>query len=255
MKTLVVANWKCNPTTLKEAKQLFNLVKRGAGKIKKTEVVICPPFIYLTILKRAPAFAKSYGGLAFGSQDCFWEKSGAYTGEISPAMLKDLGCQYVIVGHSERRRYFEETEEIINKKLKAVLETKINPILCIGETQEERKQEKTESVLRNQITSGLKGVSAVKFSKITIAYEPVWAVGTGNPCNVEEAQKMGLLIRKIISESYNSKTAKNLRILYGGSVNSKNAAGYIKEARLQGLLVGGASLNAKEFIKIVETVT
>jgi len=248
MKILVIANWKMNPQSLTEAKQLFNLVKRGVKNIKKVEVVICPPFVFLSNIQYLTLSIK------LGAQDCFWGKEGAYTGEVSPRMLKNLGCQYVIIGHSERRRYFGETDEIINKKLKAVLETKINPILCIGETQEERGQGKTESVLRNQITSDLKGVSALKFSKITIAYEPVWAVGTGNPCSVEEAQKIGLLIRKIISGIYNRALSKNLRILYGGSVNSKNAADYIKEANLQGLLVGGASLVAEEFIKIVESV-
>ena len=134
------------------------------------------------------------------------------------------------------------------------MEAKLTPILCIGETQKEREQEKTESVLKNQIISALSGVSAARFSKVVIAYEPIWAIGTGNPCSVEEAQKMGLLIRKIISEIYNQKIAKSLRILYGGSVDSKNSEGYIKEARLQGLLVGGASLDAKEFIRIVRSI-
>jgi len=266
MKPLIIANWKCNPTTLAEAKRLFNLVKKGVAGIRKAEVVICPPFIYLSVLG-ASAFAKGYGrrrfialaterGLAFGSQDCFWEKSGAFTGEISPIMLKNLGVKYVIIGHSERRCILAETDEMINKKLKTVLEIRLSPILCIGETQKQRDRGETEKILREQIEGALKSVSKFKVqsSKFCIAYEPVWAIGTGNPCDVDEAQKMSLLIRKIISKIYNRKISQNIRILYGGSVTSKNGGDYVKEAGLNGLLVGGASLDAKEFIGIVKSV-
>lgn len=246
MKTFIVANWKMNPSSQSEAKELFNLVKKGVKNIKKTEVVICPPFVFLSNIQNLTFNIK------LGAQNVFLEKKGAYTGEISPPMLKDVGCKYVIVGHSERRKYFKETDEMINKKIKVVLEEKLNPILCIGETKEEREQGKTESILKNQIVSGIEKISSSKFSKIVIAYEPIWAIGTGEPCDVEEAQKIGLLIRKIISRIYNRPLSKKLLILYGGSVNSKNAAGYIKEANLQGLLVGGASLKAKEFVKIVK---
>ncbi len=260
MKLLIVANWKMNPQTLREAKQLFDLVKKGVKNIKKAEVVICPPYTQFSIFPPKadqPEAGNSQfsNNIKLGAQDVFREKEGAYTGEISPLMLKDAGCQYVIVGHSERRKYFEETNETINKKLKAVLEEKLNPILCIGETQQQRDKGETDQILKKQIKTALKKVSSSKFSKITIAYEPIWAIGTGEPCDVEEAQKIGLLIRKIISGIYNRPVSKNLRILYGGSVDSKNAAGYIKEAGLQGLLIGGASLKAKEFVKIVKTVT
>ncbi len=261
MKLLIVANWKMNPQTLREAEQLFDLVKKGVKNIKKAEVVICSPFVFLSNIPARLRVAEGKSGrqhlksnIKLGAQDVFREKEGAYTGEISSLMLKDVGCQYVIVGHSERRGYFGETNEMINKKLKAVLEEKLNPILCIGETQQQRDKGETDQILKKQIKTALKKVSSSKFSKITIAYEPIWAIGTGEPCNVEEAQKIGLLIRKIISGIYNRSVSKNLRILYGGSVNSKNAAGYIKEAGLQGLLVGGASLKAKEFVKIVKTV-
>jgi len=248
MKPLIVANWKCNPQTLREAKQLFESVKKRVKNIKKAEVVICPPSVYLSGLKPQ--------GLNFkiGAQNCFWEKKGAYTGEVSPAMLKSSGYQYVIIGHSERRRYFNETDETVNKKVKSVLEEKLNPVLCIGETQEQRNKGETDHILKRQIEAALEKISQSKFSKVTIAYEPIWAIGTGKPCDIEEAQKMGLLIRKIVSRLYGSKSAKNVQVLYGGSVNSKNAAGYIKEAGLQGLLIGGASLKAKEFIQIVKTV-
>jgi len=260
MKTLVVANWKMNPQTLGEAKQLFNSVKKGTRNIKRAEVVICPPFVYLKELKEPSSFYKrnsvplSSVPLRLGAQNCFWEKEGAYTGEISPSMLKDAGCQYVIVGHSERRRYFEETDEIINKKLKVIIETKMSPILCIGETQKQRDRGETDKILKRQIEKALEDISKLKTqnSKLSIAYEPIWAIGTGNPCDIEETQKIGLLIRKIVSKIYNQTISKNIRLLYGGSVNSKNAAGYIKEAGFQGLLVGGASLKAKEFIEIVK---
>ena len=269
MKILVIANWKMNPQTLQEAKQLFNLVKRGVRNIKNAEIVICPPFVFLSNIQYP------ISNIKLGAQNVFWEKEGAYTGEVSPIMLKDLGCQYVIIGHSERRKYFNETDEIVSKKLKSVLGVGLTPILCIGETQEQRDRGETDRILRKQIEGALKDVSKFKIqnSKFSIAYEPIWAIGTGRPCDVEEAQKIGLLIRKIISrlyintlanqgsrakrevltsKIYNQTISKNIRLLYGGSVNSKNAAGYIKEAGLQGLLVGGASLKAKEFIKIVK---
>lgn len=246
MKPLIVGNWKCNPKTAKEAGELFGLIKKGLKNTKKAEVVICPPFFYASSLAATKEIIS-------GSQDCFWEQEGAFTGEISPLMLKNLNCKYVIIGHSERRRHFNETNEMINKKLKAVLEIGLNPILCIGETQEERNKGQTEVILKKQITLGLKNIPASKISSnFVIAYEPVWAVGTGDPCDIDEARKMNLIISKIISDLYNSTVSKKIRILYGGSVNSKNAADYVKKAGLAGLLVGGASLNAQEFIEIVK---
>jgi len=216
MKPLIVANWKCNPTTLAEAGQLFSSVAKEAEDIKKAEIVICPPFVYLSnVLDRAKretprrvAFQTS--NVKLGAQDIFWEKEGAFTGEISPLMLKDLGCEYVIVGHSERRKYFNETDETVNKKIKAALENDLIPVVCIGE----KEGEDVEEVLKREIEEGLKGID---LSSVILAYEPIW-----------------------------------VPLLYGGSVKSHNAAGYIKEANFQGLLVGGASLNAKEFIKIVK---
>jgi len=251
MKTLIIANWKCNPTTLQEARQLFNLVKKGLKNInnKKLEIVICPPFSYLQTLNlnRSP-------DLELGGQNCFWEESGAFTGEISALMLKNLGCQYVILGHSERRKYFLETDEVINKKLKSALEAKLTPILCVGETQAEKEKGLTKKILRSQIKNGFKGIRKRDIRKIIVAYEPVWAIGTGHPCWPTEAERIGSFIRKIISQISSKKMAKNVKIIYGGSVNSQNAAFYIFEAKLQGLLVGGASLNAQEFIKIIKNI-
>lgn len=219
-----------NPVTIKEAEELFNSVKQGVKDVENAETVICPPFIYLPLLK----------GLTLGAQDSYWEEKGAYTGEVSIAMLKEIGCKYVIIGHSERRKYFNETDEIVNRKVKTTLKAGLIPIVCIGETEEEREMDKTEGVLEEEIKQGL---DKVDVSKIVIAYEPIWAIGTGNPCDVEEALRMKEIIQKMLS--------KDIRILYGGSAKANNAEGYLKQAGFNGLLVGGASLDPKEFIKIV----
>jgi len=233
MKLLIVANWKCNPTTLAEAKRLFNSVKKELKNIKNVEIVICPPFVYLPVLG-ASASAKGYGGLASGSQDCFWEQSGAYTGEISPRMLKDLGCQYVITGHSERRKYQNETDLIINRKIKAALKEGLKVILCIE--------------MISQIRKDLRGISEKDFKNLILAFEPVSAIGTGRPYSVELAKRVNSSIQRIFE--------KNIPIiLYGGSVDSGNAKNYIKEAGFQGLLVGGASLDSKEFVGIIKAVS
>jgi len=217
MKPLIVANWKCNPTTLKGAKLLFDSVKKEIKNIKNIEVVLCPPFIYLPIL----TVHRQVMNIKLGAQDCFWKQQGAFTGEISPLMLKDLGCQYVIIGHSERRA-LGETDEMINKKIRAALKSKLKPILCIDKISQIKKDLKTE---------------------IIIAYEPLFAIGTGKPCSIEKAKKMRTSLIRF-------KT-----VLYGGSINSENAKDYIKEAGFQGLLVGGASLEPKEFIQIVKNVS
>jgi len=238
MKPLIVANWKMNPQSLVEAKQLFNSVKRGIKNIKNVEIVICPPFIYLSNIQ----YLKS--NIKLGAQDCFWSERGAFTGEISPSMLKNFNCKYVIIGHSERRK-LGETDEMINKKIKAVITAKLKPILCIGETEKERRKGKTLQVLKNQIKKDLNHLISQSLNHLIIAYEPLWAIGTGNPCEPKEAKKVYLFLRKIL---------KKIPILYGGSVNSENAASYIQEAKFQGLLVGGASLNAQEFIKVVKNI-
>jgi len=251
-KILVIANWKCNPVSLVEAKQLFNLIKRGLKNIKKVEVVICPPFIYIPTFQHSNILT-----IKIGAQDCFWEKRGPFTGEISPLMLKNLGCYYVIIGHSTRRK-LGETDEIINKKVKAAIRAKLKPILCIGETFEERKKGKTFKVLQKQLKEGLKLILNLKSQILNpiVAYEPFWAIGTGNPCPPERAKFALLVIRKIISQLFNHPAlSKKIKIIYGGSVNSEIAKDYIKEAKFQGLLIGGASLNAKEFIKIVKNLS
>jgi triosephosphate isomerase (TIM) len=238
MKPLIVANWKMNPTSQREAKDLFNAVKRSV-KSAEAEVVICPPSVYLALR------SFNEGGLILGAQNMFYEERGAFTGEISPAMLKDLGVEYVIIGHSERRKYFGETDETINKKIKKALETGLKVIFCIGETQEQHDRGDKNKVLENQLKIGLADIKELK--NVNIAYEPVWAIGTGNNCSVEETKESIEYIKKL--------TKPNTRILYGGSVKSENSGAYIKDAGSDGLLVGGASLNAEEFIKIVKSAS
>jgi triosephosphate isomerase len=245
---LIVANWKMNPQSLNEAKKLFNSVKnwikRNSDILQNVRIIICPPFVYLSNIASSN-FQYQTSNISLGAQDLFWEEKGAFTGEISPRMLKNLGVEYVIVGHSERRKILGESDEMINKKLKAAIKSKLKPIFCIGETEKERKSDKTFQVLKNQIKKALKSTSNVKLqtSNLIIAYEPVWAIGTGNPCKPEDAKEVLLFLRKILK----------FPILYGGSVNSKIAKDYIKFG-FDGLLVGGASLNSKEFIEIIKSI-
>ena len=239
MNKLIVGNWKCNPTTLKEAKKLFDAVKKFHPK--NAEVVICPPFVYLSQLK----------GLTLGAQNVFYQEKGAFTGEVSPAMLKDFKIPYVIIGHSERRKHFGETDELISKKIKAAVQAGLKVIFCIGENEGDEKQ----TVIEKQITEGLKNISSKELKQITIAYEPVWAIGTGKNCSVDETLKSVLLIKKNILNLYTRQLSDTIKVLYGGSVTEQNAGSYIKEAGVHGLLVGGASLRAEEFIKIVKSTT
>jgi triosephosphate isomerase len=250
MEKLIVANWKMNPQSLIEAKELFNSiknwVKRHSNVLKNIRIIICPPFVYLSNFAPLVSNLKHRtSNISLGAQDLFWEEKGAFTGEISPKMLENLGVEYVILGHSERRQILGETDEMINKKLKAAINAKLKPILCIGETLEERRSGKTLQVLKKQLKKALKNISNIELrtSNIIIAYEPVWAIGTGNPCKPEEAKEVLLFLRKIFK----------LPILYGGSVNSKIAKDYIKFG-FDGLLVGGASLNSKEFIEIIKSI-
>jgi len=235
MKNLIVANWKMNPETVKDAENLFDSLKKEIKEVKEVEAVVCPPFVYLSCLKSKADSVK------IGGQNCFWEEKGAYTGEVSFLMLKDLGCSYVIVGHSERRHKFGETNEMVNKKVKAALNAGLAPILCCGETREERIGGKITDIIDIQVREGLKDIDMATVPVI-VAYEPVWAIGTGESCGVEEAKFVRNFIYNAISEK--------IPVLYGGSANSKNAESYLKDAGFDGLLVGGASLDPKEFAEI-----
>lgn len=251
MKPLIIANWKCNPTSQQDAKHLFFSLSNKIKQFSKVEVVICPPFVYLPLFKE---------GIILGSQDCHWQNKGAYTGQVSPRMLKDLNCQYVILGHSERRRYFKETDQLINRKIKTALRARLKPILCLGEEVRDsfdsqgRPLNEMSLVIAEQLEKDLSGLTVSRLRDLVVAYEPVWAIGSGQACPPEEAMKAALFIRQTLTKLYSRSAAEKVRVVYGGSVNSKNGLAYIKETVMDGLLVGGASLNATEFIKLVEKV-
>lgn len=263
-KPIIIANWKMNPVSIKEAERLFGILKKELRKIKNTEIVICPPSVWLGEAKRLGFQSRSrsseFTKLQLGGQNCFWETKGAFTGEVSPLMLKNLDCRYVIVGHSERKKYFQEDDEVINKKLKAALKNRLQPILCVGEeardafTSDGRQINEMNLVVGEQVKNGLNGISSARVSEVVIAYEPIWAIGTGVPCSSDDAMKAALFIKKTLTNLYNRSVAEKVKILYGGSVNSQNAVNYIKGAEMDGLLVGGASLNASEFIRIIKNI-
>jgi len=238
MKPLIIANWKCNPKSLKEAKELLEKV---IGGIKDEEVVICPSTIFLPLLINEK--------VSFGAQNCFY-KEGAFTGENSVSMLEDLGVKYVILGHSERRNIFNETNEEINSKLLKVLESKIVPILCIGEKGEERGEGKTFEVLSEQLDVCLNNIFNPE--RIILAYEPVWAIGTGKFAEVADIEEIKSFVQDFLIKKFNKEVAEKIRILYGGSVDSSNIHLYINDAQMDGVLVGGASLKADEFLKLIK---
>jgi len=254
-KKLIVANWKMNPGSLKEAEQLSAEVRQGIRGLKNAEVVFCPPFPYLRSIS-----SKTQAGVTLGGQDCFYEQKGAYTGAISPAMLKDARCEYVIVGHSERKQYFGETDEVINKKVKAALKAGLKVILCIGEDTRDSFDSKghwtheLDPKIKEQLVGAFLGVKKSQAPNIVVAYEPVWAIGTGNPATPDDVLPAKIFIRKVISSLYNRKEADKVRVLYGGSTNRKNAASFIRQGSADGLLVGGASLDAEEFIAMIRSI-
>ena len=243
MKPLIVANWKMNPMTQKEANCNFRLIKKAVGKINGVDVVVCPPFIFLSSLTPNQ-------NIKLGGQDCFWEEKGSFTSGVSPLMLKNLGCQFVILGHSERRVYFHETDEMINKKIKIALKTGLKVILCLGE-----KKRQDYEALRNHLKKDLKGVKKSDFNKIIVAYEPVWAISGfgGRPASINEAMQGALLIRETLNKIFGKNTAKKIKILYGGSAN-KNPRPYIYEAAMDGLVIGSSSAKAKDFVNLLETI-
>ena len=246
MKRIIIANWKMNPSTLKEAKRLFVQVKKEVRRTRNVEVVICPSFVHIYEVRLRKIFTKSdFVRLKLGAQNAFWQEGGPYTGEVSPAMLKELGVTHVIIGHSERKKWLGETDEMINKKVKAVLKAGLVPILCVGEWEREVANE-IPHIVEEQVRAALKGIKKGDFKNGIIAYEPVWAIGTGKAETPDNATRAALYIRKIVKSVLGSKTADKIRIIYGGSVNSRNAASFIaKEIRgVEGGLVGGARLKA-----------
>lgn len=235
--------------TIGEALNLVTALKRELGDLHEVEVVLCPPFTALDQVSDAIQGSLFH----LGAQDTHWEPQGASTGEISPVMLKDLGCHYVIIGHSERRQHFGETDESCNKKLKAACKHGLTPIYCVGETLEERELNETFFIVQRQLDDGLDGLSAADLAKLVIAYEPVWAIGTGKNATAEQAQAVHQFIRTHLVKLANESVAQAIRIQYGGSVKPENIAELIAEEDVDGALVGGASLKADQFAAIVKT--
>lgn len=244
-KPLIAGNWKMNKT-MAETKELISAI---APKVQDAncDVVVCVPYTDLQTAKRA---AKGTN-IKIGAENVHWAQSGAFTGEISADMLKELKVEYVIIGHSERRQYFGETDETVNKRVQAALDAKFKPIVCVGETEEERESGMTEKVLLRQVTEGLKGFKSKDFDKIVIAYEPVWAIGTGKTATATDANNTIGYIRHILAKKFHRSIAEKARILYGGSMNVKNCKELMAEEEIDGGLIGGASLKADDFAFIV----
>jgi len=248
-KSFVAGNWKMNTDShsgVKLAEDVVSGCEDTAGS--KVDVAVCPPFVYL----QQVANTLSSSRVALGAQDVYFEQKGAFTGEISAAMLKDVGCTYVICGHSERRHVIGETDELINKKVHAAILGGLLPILCVGELLEERKANKTTEVVTRQLKKGLAGISPEKMLAVTIAYEPVWAIGTGLTATPQQAQEVHALIRGLLAQMYNKKIASETRVQYGGSAKPDNAGELMGQEDVDGLLVGGASLKAEDFVAIVK---
>jgi triosephosphate isomerase len=246
-KKLIAANWKMYKTPDQTCAFFREFLPMVAGH-DRDEIAVFPPFIDL------PAAAEVAKGsnVAIGGQDLYWEKEGAFTGEISPAMLLALGCTHVIIGHSERRQYFGETDDTVNLKLKAALESGLTPIVCVGEVLEEREAGLTDDVLRRQCVRAFHKLSGKKAAKLVVAYEPVWAIGTGKTATPQLAAEAHALIRGEVGKALGDALANNIRILYGGSVKPENAKALMSEEEIDGALVGGASLDPKSFAAIVK---
>ncbi|HEY83044.1 MAG TPA: triose-phosphate isomerase [Dehalococcoidia bacterium] len=239
----IAGNWKMN-TTVGEAIRLVQAMREELDKVSHVDKVLCPPFVSLAPLKEL----LKGSSIKLGAQNLYFAEKGAYTGEISPLMLADL-CEFVIIGHSERRQYFHETGEVVNKKVLAALKAGLKPILCIGEKLEENEASRTEEVITEQLNSSLAEVKDL--AGLVIAYEPVWAIGTGRAATGEQANETIAFIRQNIAKRYGEKRAQEVRILYGGSVTAANAAEFMHQPEIDGALVGGASLKATEFLSIV----
>jgi triosephosphate isomerase len=246
-KLFIAGNWKMNKTATEAAQVVSALVKKVEGLSDKITMAVCPPY---TALDRISPLLKGTG-VALGAQNLSDRASGAYTGEISAAMLLDLGVKYVIIGHSERRQYYGETDEIVSKKTKFALGTGLLPIVCVGETLQERESNKTSSIITAQLKGSLAGIIAEEMLKTTIAYEPIWAIGTGKTASPDQAQEVHALIRKLLTDAYGKAVADKVIIQYGGSVKADNAKELMAKQDIDGALVGGASLDAEGFSALI----
>jgi len=260
---LIVANWKMNPLTLKEAERIIRGFHQGIKGMKKTDfqqkvqLVICPPTIYLGLLPKDKLWE-------WGGQNTHWQMRGAYTGEVATRMIEDSGCKYVIIGHSERRKYFGETDETVNLKLRSVVKNSLKPIVCVGETKEERDKNQTTRVIRKQLEIIFQNVSILALPRITVAYEPVWAISSmqegvilhrtvqGVADDPNDIMGIIILIRKVLSEMYRSDVVEKVRIIYGGSVTPNNIGSFLEVDIIEGFLVGGASINTFEFLPMLK---
>jgi triosephosphate isomerase len=243
---IVAGNWKMN-TTRDTGVQLARAIVAGLGAEDRVQVVVCPPFPHLTVVGEALAGSR----VALGAQNCYFQPKGAFTGEVSPAMLIDVGCRYVLIGHSERRHVLHEPDGDVNRKVHAALAAGLTTILCVGETLQERQEGWIGHVFYRQVASALAGLSPQELARLVIAYEPVWAIGTGHTATPEQAQEAHAFIRAFIQKTFGENVAANLPILYGGSVKADNAAQLFRQPDVDGGLIGGASLEADQFLAIV----
>jgi triosephosphate isomerase (TIM) len=242
---LIAGNWKMN-TDRANGVALATAVAKRSGEFRHLDLLVCPPFVYLTNVAEVIAGTTA----ALGAQDMYHEKNGAFTGEISAAMLVDVGCRYVILGHSERRHVLGETDAAVNKKAHAAFAAGLVPIVCIGELLSEREGGQTAAVIRRQFDASLAGIAAESLSKLVIAYEPVWAIGTGKVATPEQAEEVHADLRRLLVERYNERAAAEVRILYGGSVKPDNAGDLLSKPNIDGALIGGASLKVEDFLGI-----
>ena len=248
-KPFIAGNWKMNMNTDSAVSLAGGLAKELDG-VDTVDVAVCPPFVYL----RAVATALSSSNIALGSQNVYFEEKGAFTGEISCEMLKDVCCTYAIIGHSERRHVMGETDALINKKISAAINSGLLPIFCVGELLEEREAGTTNEVVARQIKSGLEGICKERVQAVTVAYEPVWAIGTGLTATPDQAQEVHAMIRGLLADLYGNDVAQSMRIQYGGSAKPGNTAELMSQPDVDGLLVGGASLKVEDFAAMVKTV-
>jgi triosephosphate isomerase len=242
----MAGNWKMNKT-VGEALDLVRELKAAISGVKTVEVAVAPPFTALYAIRKE----LEGSSIHLAAQNLYWEEKGAFTGEVSPLMLKEVGCDYVIIGHSERRQFFGETDETVNRRIKAALAQGLKVIFCIGETLREREEGKTFSVIERQLEGGLKGLGDQEMTNMAIAYEPVWAIGTGKTATPEQAEEVHRFIRGKIEKLYSREVSEEIRVQYGGSVTPENVKGLMNQPNIDGALVGGASLKAESFSKIV----
>lgn len=248
MRTPILAgNWKMHKT-VQEAIDLVEALIKGAETVSDREVLVCPPFTALHALK--PVLENT--SVKLGAQNMYYEESGAYTGDISPLMLKDVGCSYVIIGHSERRQIFGETDDMVNRKIHTALKHSIRPIMCVGESKPQRDAGQAEEIVIAQVRAGLAGITAAQMNDVVVAYEPIWAIGTGDTATLGDAQAMHAAIRNTLTDMFGADTAQTVRIQYGGSVKPDNVDELMAQPDIDGALVGGASLKADNFLRIVK---